>query len=74
MATDCGMKLLIGKAGAQQNMILDFTETVMPRSIRYPLSYDTLQKTILDLMLFQSPAREPIDQTGKPTVSLNAKT
>jgi hypothetical protein len=54
-------EVLIGKAGSQQNMILDFTETVMPRSIRYPLSYDTLQRTFLDLMLFQKPAREPID-------------
>jgi hypothetical protein len=56
-------EVLIGKAGAQQNTILDFTETVMPRAIRYPLSYDTLQRTMLDTMLFQNPAREPIEQT-----------
>jgi len=58
-------EVLIGKAGNEQNTILNFTETVMPRSIRYPLSYDTLQKTFLDLMLFTKPAREPIDQTER---------
>jgi len=58
-------EVLIGKAGVEQNMILDFTETVMPRSVRYPLSYDTLQKTFLALMLFTRPAREPIDQTER---------
>lgn len=56
-------EVLIGKAGPQQNMILDFTETVMPRSTRYPLSYDTLQKTMLDVMLYQKPAKELLDQT-----------
>jgi hypothetical protein len=56
-------EVLIGKAGSQQNMVLDFTETVMPRSTRYPLSYDTLQKTMLDLMLYQKPAKETVDQT-----------
>lgn len=56
-------EVLIGKAGSQQNMVLDFTETVMPRSTRYPLSYDTLQKTMLDLMLYEKPAKETIDQT-----------
>jgi hypothetical protein len=56
-------EVLVGKAGSQQNMILDFTETVMPRSVRYPLSYDTLQKTMLDLMLYEKPAKETIDQT-----------
>ena len=56
-------EVLVGKAGSQQNTILDFTETVMPRSTRYPLSYDTLQKTMLDLMLFQKPATEPLSQT-----------
>ncbi|MEW6356987.1 MAG: HNH endonuclease signature motif containing protein [Planctomycetota bacterium] len=58
-------EVLIGKAGSQQNTILNFTETVMPRSIRYPLSYDTLQKTLLDVMLFQKPAREPIEQSER---------
>jgi len=57
--------VLIGKAGADQNIILDFTETVMPRSVRFPLSYDTLQRTLLDVMLFARPAREPIDQTER---------
>lgn len=56
---------LIGQAGSEQNMILTFTETVMPKSIRYPLSYDTLQKTLLDVMLFQKPAREPISLTER---------
>ncbi|MCJ7544231.1 MAG: HNH endonuclease [Phycisphaerae bacterium] len=58
-------EVLIGKAGAEQNSILNFTETVMPRSIRNPLSYDTLQKTFLDLMIYTRPAREPLDQTDR---------
>jgi hypothetical protein len=56
---------LVGKVATDQNMILEFTETVMPRSVRFPLSYDTLQKTFLDLMLFTRPSREPIDQTER---------
>ena len=56
-------EVLIGKAGLQQNMVLDFTETVMPRSTRYPLSYDTLQKAMLDVMLFLKPAKETVEQT-----------
>ncbi|MBN1365910.1 MAG: HNH endonuclease [Syntrophaceae bacterium] len=55
--------VLVGNVGTQQNMILEFTETVMPRSTRYPLSYDTLQKTMLDLMIYEKPAREMLDQT-----------
>lgn len=58
-------EVLIGKAGSQQNMVLDFTETVMPRSTRYPLSYDTLQKTVLDVMLYQKPSKETLDQTER---------
>jgi hypothetical protein len=58
-------EVLIGKAGAHQNMILDFTETVMPRSTRYPLSYDTLQKSMLDVLLYQKSAKETIDQTER---------
>jgi hypothetical protein len=53
----------VGRAGAQQNKILGFTETVMPRATRYPLSYDTLQKAMLDVMLFLKPAKESIDVT-----------
>ena len=56
-------EVLIGKAGADQNAVLNFTETVVPRSVRYPLSYDTLQKTFLDMMLFSKPAKESIEQT-----------
>ncbi len=58
-------EILTGKAGLEQNMILNFTETVMPRSVRYPLSYDTLQKTMLDMMLYLNPAREPLEQTER---------
>lgn len=54
-------EVLVGKAGVQQNKVLAFTETVMPRSTRYPLSYDTLQKAMLDVMLFLKPAKETID-------------
>lgn len=56
---------LTGTSEAESNAILNFTETVTPRSIRYPLSYDTLQKTFLDVMLFQKPARESIEQTER---------
>jgi hypothetical protein len=56
-------EVLVGKAGAQQNRILAFTETVMPRTTRYPLSYDTLQKAMLDVMLFLQPAKDTIDVT-----------
>lgn len=58
-------EILTGKAGFEQNLILNFTETVMPRSVHYPLSYDTLQKTMLDMMLYIKPAREPLDQTER---------
>jgi hypothetical protein len=58
-------EVLIGKAGADHNSILNFTETVMPRAVRFPLSYDTLQKTFLDLMIYSRPAREPIEQTER---------
>jgi 5-methylcytosine-specific restriction endonuclease McrA len=58
-------EVLIGKVGAQQNPILNFTETVTARSKRYPLSYDALQRTFLDQMLFKKPAWEPIDQTER---------
>jgi len=58
-------EVLTGRAGTEQNRILDFTETVMPRSVRFPLSYDTLQRSLLDVMLFMRPAREPIEQTER---------
>jgi hypothetical protein len=57
-------EVLVGKAGAEQNEILSFTETVMPRSTRYPLSYDTLQKAMLDMMLFLKPAKDTVDLTS----------
>jgi len=56
---------LTATAGAKENKILNFTETVMPRAVRYPLSYDTLQRTFLDVMLFQKPARESIEETER---------
>jgi len=58
-------EVLTGRAGAERNRMLDFTETVMPRSVRFPLSYDTLQRSLLDVMLFTRPAREPIEQTER---------
>lgn len=54
-------EVLTGKAGGLDNHILDFTETVMARSQRYPLSYDTLQHTFLQHFLFLKPAREPLE-------------
>jgi hypothetical protein len=59
-------EVLTGTAKTEQNTILNYTETVMPRAIQYPLSYDTLQKAFLDVMLFQKAARESIEQTEKP--------
>jgi len=58
-------EVLTGRAGTEHNRILDFTETVMPRSVRFPLSYDTLQRSLLDVMLFTRPARESIEQTER---------
>ena len=58
-------EVLTGRAGSERNRMLDFTETVMPRSVRFPLSYDTLQRSLLDVMLFTRPAREPIEQTDR---------
>jgi len=58
-------EVLIGKAGIEQNNILNFTETVTARSKKFPLSYDTLQRTFLDLLLYKKPAKEFIAQTER---------
>jgi len=58
-------EVLTGKAEAEDNHILDFTETVTARSKRYPLSYDTLQHTFLQHFLFLKPAREPLDESER---------
>jgi hypothetical protein len=58
-------EVLIGKAGTEQNNILNFTETVTARSKRFPLSYDALQKTFLDLLLYKKPAKEFIVKTER---------
>ena len=58
-------EILTGKAGAENNQLLSFTETVTSRAKKYPLSYDTLQKSFLQHMLFLKPAREPMELTEK---------
>ncbi len=56
-------EVLTGKVGTHDNLILNFTETVTARSKRYPLSYDALQKTFLQHMLYLKPTPEPIDES-----------
>ena len=58
-------EVLTGKAGAEDNHILDFTETVTARSKQYPLSYDTLQHTFLQHFLFLKPSRESLDESER---------
>ncbi len=56
-------EVLTGKAGNADCQILSFTETVTARSIRYPLSYDAVQRTFLQHFLYLKPATEPIQET-----------
>jgi len=58
-------EILTGKAGAEDNKLLSFTETVTSRAKKFPLSYDTLQKSFLQHMLFLKSAREPMELTEK---------
>lgn len=58
-------EVLTGKAGAEDNKLLSFTETVTSRAKKFPLSYDTLQKSFLQQMLFLRSSREPMDVTEK---------
>ena len=53
-------EVLTGKAGSEDGRILSFTETVTARSNRFPLSYDTVQKTFLQNFLDFRPTTEPI--------------
>lgn len=52
-------RVLTGKAGAEDNQLLSFTETITARAKKYPLSYDTVQKTFLQNMLYLKPVDEP---------------
>jgi len=56
-------EVLTGKAGTCDNEILKFTETVTARSLRFPLSYDTLQHTFLQHYLMLRPTREVLDES-----------
>lgn len=58
-------EVLTGRAGAEDNKLLSFTETVTSRAKKFPLSYDTLQKSFLQHMLFLRPSREPMEVTEK---------
>ena len=56
-------RVLIGENG-ERHRILDYVETVSSRSKKYPLSYDTLSKSFLKLLLL-SPANEKLLVTRK---------
>jgi len=58
-------EVLTGKAGAEDNKLLSFTETVTSRAKKFPLSYDTLQKAFLQHMLFLKASRETMETTEK---------
>lgn len=48
-------EVLTGKAGTRSNEILNYVETITARSKRYPLSYDTIQKTFSTISSGSSP-------------------
>ena len=56
-------RVLIGE-NEERHRILDYVETVSSRSKKYPLSYDTLSKSFLKLLLL-SPANEKLLVTRK---------
>ena len=56
-------EILSSTEGDESNQILGFVETIVARSRRYPLAYDTLQRTFLDKFVFLSLAGEPLDET-----------
>lgn len=58
-------EVLTGKAGAEDNKILSFTETVTSKAKRYPLSYATLKRTLLQNMLFLRPSKESISESER---------
>lgn len=53
--------VLTGTAGTEPNRLLDFVETIIARSKRYPLSYETVQRTFLNDLMFLNPATEPLE-------------
>lgn len=58
-------EVLTGKAGTRSNEILNYVETITARSKRYPLSYDTVQKTFLAHFLWLKPSREALELTQR---------
>lgn len=58
-------EILTGTAGAEPNRLLDFVETVVARSKKYPLSYETIQRTFLTDLLFLKPATESLEVTDR---------
>jgi hypothetical protein len=51
--------------GGQKNKILNYTETVTARSKKFPLVYETLNRTFFRLFLYLKPASEPIQDSEK---------
>jgi hypothetical protein len=55
----------VGRTDGDESRILRFTETVTARAVRYPLSYDALQKAFLNTLLYLKPAREPLAESER---------
>jgi len=56
-------EVLTGKAGTRSNDILNYVETISARSKRYPLSYETIQRTFLTHFIWLNRSTEPLDLT-----------
>lgn len=56
-------QILTGTLAGKPNRLLDFVETVVARSKKYPLSYETVQRTLLNEFVFLKPASEPLEET-----------
>lgn len=58
-------RVLTGQADGRRNLLLDFVETIEARSKRYPLSYETVQRTFLGQFLFLRPSTLPLEQSER---------
>jgi hypothetical protein len=51
--------------GGQKHKILNYVETIIVRSKKFPLSYDTLDKTFLKFFLYLKPSKDPLHTSIK---------
>lgn len=58
-------EILTGKVDGDSNNLLDYVETIVARSKRYPLSYETTQRSFLNDLVFLKPAKEPLEVTER---------